>query len=47
MYRKESNELGNYFSEEVIELIVICSFISAPQCFGTVLGLEDDKENLA
>ncbi|USQ14537.1 carboxymuconolactone decarboxylase family protein [Legionella lytica] len=39
---QDVNYLKDYFSEaEVIELIAFCSFISASQRFGAVLGLQE------
>jgi alkylhydroperoxidase family enzyme len=37
----EINQLKEYFSDsEIVELVAFCSFISASQRFGAVLGLE-------
>lgn len=39
---QEVNYLKDYFSEaEIIELIAFCSYISASQRFGAVLGLQE------
>jgi alkylhydroperoxidase family enzyme len=39
---QDVNYLKDYFSEaEIIELIAFCSFISASQRFGAVLGLQE------
>jgi alkylhydroperoxidase family enzyme len=41
----EINRLKNFFTEaEIVEFIAFCSFISASQKFGAVLGLKN-KEN--
>ena len=45
MGKGEVDELKHYFSDsEVVELIAFCSFISASQRFGAVLGLGAYRE---